>query len=103
MSKLKTFINKHDNIFVFLLLLVISVGFVFRNVILGFDSLYVFGNLYKLSQGFIIYEEVNIITFPLFYELFRILLSLFGNYLGFLILNFLLYLTFLLLQGNNTF
>ena len=90
MTKLKRFITKHDSLCVFLLFLLISVGFVFRNVILGFDSLWVFGNLYKLSNGLQIYEEVNILTFPLFYELFRMLLTLFNNYLGFLLLNFLI-------------
>ncbi len=89
MNKLKTFITKHDNLFVFLLFLVISSGFIFINEILGYDSLWVFGNLFKLSHGLEIYEEVNIVTFPLFYELFQLLLSLFNNYLGFLLLNYL--------------
>ena len=89
MNKLKTFVTKHDNIFVFLLLFIITAGFIFRNAPLEYDSLWVFGNLSKLSHGFRIYEEVNIVTFPLFYETFGMLLSLFNNYLGFLILNFL--------------
>ena len=90
MTKLKSFVSKHDNLCAFLLFLIISIGFVFNNKIYGFDSLWVFGNLYKLSHGFKIYEEVNIITFPLFYEVFKTLLSLFNNYLGFLLLNFLI-------------
>lgn len=90
MAKLKEFVKSHDSLCVFLLFLVISTGFIFKNEILGYDSLWVFGNLYKLGHGFQIYEEVNIITFPLFYEVFQVLLSLFNNYLGFLLLNYLI-------------
>ena len=90
MAKLKEFITKHDNLFVFLLLFLLSTGFILRNMPLEYDPLWVFGNLSKLSHGFKIYEEVNIVTFPLFYELFGALLSLFNNYLGFLILNYLI-------------
>ena len=90
MAKLKEFITKHDNLFAFLLLFILSTGFIFRNMPLEYDPLWVFGNLSKLAHGFKIYEEVNIVTFPLFYELFGALLSLFNNYLGFLILNYLI-------------
>ena len=90
MAKLKEFIKKHDNLFVFLIFFILSTGFIFRNMSLEFDSLWVFGNLSKLAQGFKIYEEVNIVTFPLFYELFGALLSLCNNYLGFILLNYLI-------------
>ena len=90
MTKLKEFIKKHDNLFVFLIFFILSTGFIFRNMSLEFDSLWVFGNLSKLAQGFKIYEEVNIVTFPLFYELFGALLSLCNNYLGFILLNYLI-------------
>ncbi len=90
MTKIKNFVTKHDNLFVFLLFLLISIGFVFKNKIYGFDSLWLFGNTYKLANGLKIYEEVNILTFPFFYELFQLILRLFNNFLGFLLSNFLL-------------
>ena len=44
-----------------------------------YDSLWVFGNIYKLATGKVIYKDVNIITTPIFYESGKVLLNIFGK------------------------
>ena len=44
-----------------------------------YDSLWVFGNIYKLATGKIIYKDVNIITTPFFYESGKVLFNIFGE------------------------
>ncbi len=86
MKKLVTFINKHDTLILTLVIGIIVTLEIFQGSLIAEDSLFDFGNMYKLYQGKLIYKDVNILITPLFFIIGKLLLSIFyGNYFTFLL------------------
>ena len=90
-------IKKYDGVVVFAILLVILCISSFSRVLDVNDELWNFSNVYKMSNGFTIYKECNVIITPLFFYVGNILFKIFGaNYLVFriygLLINVFLYL-----------
>lgn len=82
MGKIKDFIKKHDNIFLFLILLVMATTFAFNIQLGANDELWCFSNIYKMTNGFEIYKDLNVIITPLFFFIGKIIFEIFGaNYL----------------------
>lgn len=91
MEKIKKIINKFDLLYVFIifsaLLIIPSFGLKLR----PYDELWNFTNIYKMTNGFKIYQECNVIITPLFFETGKVLFNIFGaNYFGFHIYNILI-------------
>ena len=89
-------IKKYDEILVFVVLLSILSIATFGANLTVHDELWNFSNVYKMSKGYIIYKECNVIVTPLFFYIGNIIFRLFGaNYLVFriygLLINVFLY------------
>ena len=67
LEKIKTFIKKHDNIFIIIILTAMTIGISFNQKIENGDEVWVFQTIYKLYNGCKIYVDINLITTPLFY------------------------------------
>lgn len=86
MKRLITFIDKYDTLIMILIIGIIVILEIFQGALIAEDSLFDFGNMYKLYQGKLIYKDVNILITPLFFIIGKLLLSIFhGNYLTFLL------------------
>ena len=78
---MKSIINKvkeKDNISIFILFFLISLGISLNLYIEASDELWNFQNVYKMYNGFKIYEEINVIITPLFFWCTEILFSILG-------------------------
>ena len=84
MEKLKRKILKHDNIIMFFLMLLLSSSFLLAVPLDANDELWNFSNIYKMVNGYQIYEDLNVIITPLFFYLGKIILEILGaNYFAF--------------------
>ena len=84
MEKLKEKILKHDNLIMILIMLLISSSFLLTISLDANDELWNFSNIYKNTNCFEIYKDLNVIVTPLFFFLGKIILETFGtNYLIF--------------------
>ena len=91
MKKIKSFIKRNDVICVFLLFLLLFVIPSFCVKLFINDALWNFSNVYKLLNGYKIYNECNVIVTPLFFYLGEVFLKIFGaNFLGFSVYNLLI-------------
>lgn len=86
MKKVKEFVKKYDNIIIVIISCLISMQGAFAELFTPYDNLWVFGNIYKLSQGKMIYRDVNIIDTPIYFKIGELIYRILGqNYLVFLI------------------
>ncbi|NLC87762.1 MAG: hypothetical protein GX682_03180 [Clostridiaceae bacterium] len=94
MKKIIEFIRKHDNIFMFIILFLITSSYVFCIKLEANDQLWNFSNIYKMTNGYTIYKDLNVIITPLYFFIGKIAFSLFeSNYLVYSIYqNFIIYL-----------
>ena len=105
--KAKEFIKKHDNIFVFMLILLSICGITLDVSIINSDELWNFQNIYKMYNGFVIYKDANVIITPLFLWLGELLFKVLGaNFLVFrvyniIIMEILYFVTYLTLKKLN--
>ena len=60
-------IKRKDNIAVFILFFLISLGISLNIYLESNDEIWNFQNVYKMYNGFKIYEEINVIITPLFF------------------------------------
>lgn len=96
MNGLINFIKKHDNITMLFLLFIISSTFAFYMPLDANDALWNFSNIYKMTNGYQIYQELNVIITPLFFFIGKILFQIMGaNYLTFSIYQTTMVYTFL--------
>ena len=96
-DNIKKFIVKHDNLFISLLSIIIISGLAFRILILPSDELWNFNNIYKMYNGFTIYQDSNVIITPLFYVIGNLLFNILGaNILVFRIYNLIIFSAFFL-------
>ena len=81
---MKEIIKKHDNIIILFIMLLISSSFLLAVPLDANDELWNFSNVYKMVNGYQIYEDLNVIVTPLFFYLGKIILEIFGaNYFVF--------------------
>lgn len=78
-SKVQSFISKHNFFFMLIIIITTVIAKTVYVKLRPYDSLWVFGNIYKLATGKIIYKDVNIITTPFFYESGKVLFNIFGK------------------------
>ena len=84
-DKIGNFIEKYDKLFV-LLFIICAIFIKFRNVAVNVDYIWNYANILKLCNGEVIYKDVNIIINPLFFEMGKWFLNIFGqNYYWYLI------------------
>ena len=102
--KITNFIEKHNNIFVVMLIFVSIFGITLHVRLESFDELWNFQNIYKMYNGFQIYKDANVIITPLFFWIGELIFKILGaNFLSFriynmLIMTFLYFITYLLLK-----
>ena len=78
---MKNLINKikgKDNIAIFILFFLISLGISLNISLEANDEIWNFQNIYKMYNGFKIYEEINVIITPLFFWLAEGIFKIFG-------------------------
>ena len=94
MEKISTFIKKHDNISVIIVIIFTLLGICLNVNIYISDELWNYQNICKMLNGYKIYTDANVIVTPLFHFIGFIILKIFGtNILVFRIYNILI-LTF---------
>ena len=82
MRKIENFIKKHDNITMIIIVGMISFTFAFILKLSANDTLWNFSNIYKMSNGYVIYKDLNVIITPLFFYIGEIIFQIFPkNYL----------------------
>ncbi len=88
MEKIKEFVNKHYDMFVFFVIAIIVTGTALNCKTNMCDELWNFQNIYKMYNGYKIYIDANVITTPLFHFIGLILFKVLGaNFLIFKIYN----------------
>lgn len=92
MKKIKDFILKYDNIFVFIVILMVTSIFSLNTKFYVSDEQWNFGNIYKMINGGMIYVDNNVIITPLFFLIGKMLLITFGvNFVTFRIYGLIIY------------
>ena len=71
-KRMKEIIKKHDNIIILFIMLLISSSFLLAVPLDANDELWNFSNVYKMVNGYQIYEDLNVIVTPLFFYLGKI-------------------------------
>lgn len=104
MKKTKEFIEKHDNAFFIILIMIIISGIaLIGEIMYKTDEIWNFQNAYKMYNGLQIYKDANVIITPLFFYIGKFLFKVLGaNFLTFRIYNiaintflyFIIYLIF---------
>ena len=85
---MKKFLEKHTELFLIILISVITFFISISNRLLPDDTLWNFGNIYKYYNGDILYTQVNYILTPIFIVIGRIMFSFLGpNFITFAIYN----------------
>ena len=104
LTKIIEFIKKHDNIFVIMLIFLSIAGITLNVLIANSDELWNFQNVYKIYNGFQIYQDANVIVTPLFFGIGELLFEILGaSFLSFRIYNVLImailyFITYLILK-----
>lgn len=90
-EKVAKIINKYDNLFVIIVIILSITGIVLDIKLANSDEIWNFQNVYKMYNGFVIYKESNVIVTPLFFYIGEILFKLLGaNFLIFRIYNIII-------------
>lgn len=90
-------INRFQNIVLVILIIFIAIFLVFINRLEVADELWNFQNVCKMSNGFKIYVDANVIITPIFFYIANILFNIFGaNMLVFRLYNILIYVLILI-------
>lgn len=103
-------IKKYDNLIIFILIAILSLGSCFNFYIANSDEMVNFLNIYKMANGIEIYKDINVIITPLFFYIGELIFNIFGsnilvfrvyNLVLFTIMNFLCYVIFKKLNINK--
>lgn len=104
---MKEQIKKHDNILVAIVITILSISFSFmipiatENPIVTGDEIWNFQNIYKMVNGYTIYEDANVIITPIFFVIGKYILQIFGaNIFIFRIYNIIIYVSLILVIYN---
>ena len=102
MEKVINMIKKYENIFVIILLFVSLIGVSFYVSLEANDELWNFQNVYKMYNGYQIYQDANVICTPLFFYLGNLLFNIFGaNFFVFRIYNILIFVCYYFMIFNR--
>lgn len=94
-EKIKTVFIKHEKIIVLLFIVIAVITFSFNIKLEVSDELWNFSNMYKMSNGYTIYKDLNVIITPLIFYIGKIIFGIFGsNYLVSRITNAIIFSTF---------
>lgn len=89
------FVKKHDNIFFIILIFLSILGITMNVRIENSDELWNFQNVYKMYNGYHIYQDANVIITPLFFLIGEFLFKILGaNFLTFRIYSIILFVVF---------
>ena len=81
MKKIVDIVKKHDNIIILIWIIIMATTITFNIQIEANDELWNFSNIYKMYNGYTIYQDINVIITPLFFFVGKILFLIFGaNY-----------------------
>lgn len=84
MKKVINIAKKHDNIIMLIWIIIMTTTITFNISIDANDELWNFSNIYKMCNGYTIYQDLNVIITPLFFLIGKILFLIFGaNYFTF--------------------
>lgn len=93
--KVKKFVEKHDEIFVTILIFIMSLGYSLYIKTLAGDELWNFQNVYKIYNGYKIYVDANVITTPIFHFIGDLVFKIFGaNFFVFRMYSLVIYTIF---------
>ena len=93
--KVKKFVEKHDEIFVTILIFIMSLGYSLYIKTLAGDELWNFQNVYKIYNGYKIYVDANVITTPIFHFIGALVFKIFGaNFFVFRMYGLVIYTIF---------
>ena len=93
--KVKKFVEKHDEIFVTILIFIMSLGYSLYIKTLAGDELWNFQNVYKIYNGYKIYVDANVITTPVFHCIGALVFKIFGaNFFVFRMYSLVIYTIF---------
>ncbi len=91
-------IKKYDNLLVWIGVAIFSSLLIFQCRIFVNDELWNFQNIYKMLNGYIIYQDANVIITPIFFWICKAILQILGeNYFIFRIINMAIYSTMILI------
>lgn len=97
MEKLK----KYDNIVIWISGIIFAAIVIFQVEIYTSDELWNFQNVYKMVNGYPIYQEANVIITPIFFWIGEILFKIFGtNYFIYRLYDAIIYATMILIIYN---
>ena len=93
--KVKKFVEKHDEIFVTILIFIMSLGYsLYVKTCVG-DEVWTFQNIYKIYNGYKIYVDANVITTPIFHFIGDLVFKIFGaNFFVFRMYSLVIYTIF---------
>ena len=95
MKKISEIIKKNENFCIILLILLSLVGVTLYVSLDVNDELWNFQNIYKMYNGFQIYEDANVICTPLFFYIGNLLFNFLGaNFFVFRIYNILIFIIY---------
>lgn len=98
MRKAIEIIKKKENIFILILIFISLIGVSLCINLVENDELWNFQNIYKMYNGFQIYNDANVICTPLFFYLGNLLFNILGaNFFVFRIYNIIIYLIYFFL------
>lgn len=91
-------IKKHDNLLLWIGIAIFSALSIFQVGISVGDELWNFQNIYKMVNGFTIYQDANVIITPIFFWIGEIVLKLFGaNYFIYRLFDICIYTSMILM------
>ena len=86
------FIKTYDNIFAIILFFLCIFGTILNARITNEDELWNFQNIFKMYNGYKIYQDANVIVTPLFFEIGEKIFKILGaNILSFRIYNLIIF------------
>lgn len=93
--KVKKFVEKHDEIFVTILIFIMFLGYsLYVKTCVG-DEVWNFQNVYKIYNGYKIYVDANVITTPIFHFIGALVFKIFGaNFFVFRMYSLVIYTIF---------
>ena len=96
MNNVLKILKKKESLFLIIYIFLAVVGNALNVLISNGDELWNFFNIYKMNNGFLIYNDLNVIITPLFFYLGKIFLSFANNILAFRLYNCFLLIIFFL-------